>query len=604
MAYLYVIDDDELMGRVLSARLKKKGHRLRRFHRSERALEQLKYDAPDAIVTDLNMPGLDGLSFLRELRRLEIPLPVVIVSSTERCDDVIEAFRLGAVDFLRKPPRESDLDDALEKALRVPGESFQVLDREPVASLMDRVQDGIVVLDRTSRVRLVNRPARELLCLKGEDLQEELDFVIGPGLKGLVRRTLLSPEKHLSMEVPMNRLERPRLVWMDASPSCTPSGEEIGVLVVLRDLSGRGRMERTRSRFLGMVSHEVNTPLTAVKNAMRILETAEDEEEKQRFLKVAGQNLDRLSRLFDRFLEGSRQEMASDVLERTLFRLGDLLQEEELKACLEDGRKLKITAPSRPPVLLGDRRRLHFLIRDLVYRGNREAGSGGEISFEVRTVRRGDPIPGEPEIGSGLASRVWFRLSFAAGNPGDEAWPERVPRVIAEHGGTLWRDDADARSYCFSLPLEPAYDAGADFMNPLDAVKAVAGDMGRAYIILRVEAGAELGRVRPDWHSRLKDCLLQVFPTDMVCRGRGKGEYFIFSVGLGPEKGKAALRRFRQLFIEILGARSPHEERLVRTGVYFHARPESDTTPRTPKGDGGGEDGDREREVSEILLLR
>lgn len=581
--YLYVIDDDELMARVLSARLKKRGHRVRTYFRAEQALEQLKFDTPDAILTDLNMPGMSGLDLLGEIRRLDFSLPAILVTGTEECRDIIEAFRLGFVDVVRKPPKDKEIEDALHKALISLGDSLEILVREPVVSIVDQIQDGLIVLDRTSKVRMVNRAACRILSLDGEDLQEELDFAIGIGLKGLVRKTLLSPEKRLSMEVSMSRLNRPRLVWLESLPSRSPRGDETGVLVVLRDLNGQGRLDQAKSRLMGLVSHELNTPLTAIRNAVKILGQEDGNGERRRFVDIANQNVKRLSLVVDRFLESSRRDVDRDTMERTLFGLEDLLLEDELRSFLGGKCELRLTTPEKLPVMLGDRRRLHLMVKDLVHVSGQAVPEGSTLQLEVRTARWDDPVPGEPERKNmERLARVWFRLgpifgSMATDELREVKESEAAKRLVEDHGGHFWLEEEDAGAVCFTLPLEPTYDSNFDFLNPLTSVKGIAGEMERPYTLLRIEVDQGRVGVRPDWHPRLKECLLRVFPSEFICRGREGGDYYVFAVGISAAEANAALRRLGNLYGESMGLRGSKSNHLLKTNVFYHDGPSEET---------------------------
>jgi len=80
---------------------------------AESALERLKSEPVDAIVTDLRMPGTDGLEFTAQARVLKPLVPVIFFSGFATVADVVAAMRLGAVDFLEKPVEPEVLLDTL-----------------------------------------------------------------------------------------------------------------------------------------------------------------------------------------------------------------------------------------------------------------------------------------------------------------------------------------------------------------------------------------------------------------------------------------------------------------------------------------------------------
>lgn len=67
------------------------------------AIERLKTDPIDIVVTDLRMPGCDGIEFAREVREITPLLPIVFLSGFATVPEIVEAMKLGAVDFLEKP---------------------------------------------------------------------------------------------------------------------------------------------------------------------------------------------------------------------------------------------------------------------------------------------------------------------------------------------------------------------------------------------------------------------------------------------------------------------------------------------------------------------
>jgi len=84
----------------------------------ESGIEVIKNENIDLVLTDLRMPKMDGLEFMRQCESLNLNIPVIIISGANRIDDVAEALRLGAWDYLIKPVVNlSILEHAVERAL-------------------------------------------------------------------------------------------------------------------------------------------------------------------------------------------------------------------------------------------------------------------------------------------------------------------------------------------------------------------------------------------------------------------------------------------------------------------------------------------------------
>lgn len=114
-----VVDDSPLVQRIVSGILTAVGYRTRNAGDGESAIRILREEPFDVAVSDLSMPGLDGFDLLRAARALPEPPEVVLLTGT-RADDfgaAVRALRLGAHDFLTKPPREDELVRAVERAL-------------------------------------------------------------------------------------------------------------------------------------------------------------------------------------------------------------------------------------------------------------------------------------------------------------------------------------------------------------------------------------------------------------------------------------------------------------------------------------------------------
>ena len=103
MANLLIVDDDNNTLASLARAFRMAGHEATVCDNAARALELVKSQPFDMMLSDVVMPGKDGLSLLEDLRGLGIALPVVMISGQASIEMAVRATRLGAVDFLEKP---------------------------------------------------------------------------------------------------------------------------------------------------------------------------------------------------------------------------------------------------------------------------------------------------------------------------------------------------------------------------------------------------------------------------------------------------------------------------------------------------------------------
>lgn len=111
---ILIVDDAEGIRTYLAHLLEAKGYDVDTAKDGRNALALLEGGAaPDAVLLDIMMPGIDGIETLRRIRQFNLDLPVVMLSVIGRASSIVESMRLGAVDYLNKPFEEEDLDFAL-----------------------------------------------------------------------------------------------------------------------------------------------------------------------------------------------------------------------------------------------------------------------------------------------------------------------------------------------------------------------------------------------------------------------------------------------------------------------------------------------------------
>ena len=112
-----VIDDDPGVRDYMEALVSRQGFRVFLAADAEQALSGLDDTRPDIVTLDVVLPGMDGLETLRRLKQRAPNVPVVMLSGHGQARNIVEAMRLGASDFLRKPFEVEELELAFQKAL-------------------------------------------------------------------------------------------------------------------------------------------------------------------------------------------------------------------------------------------------------------------------------------------------------------------------------------------------------------------------------------------------------------------------------------------------------------------------------------------------------
>ena len=114
---IFIVDDDASVRKSLSRLLGSHGLTVETFDSAEQFLKREPYDGTGCIILDVRMPGLSGIALHDELARTDYPVPVIFITGHGDIPMGVEAMKKGASDFLPKPFEESQLLNAVNRAL-------------------------------------------------------------------------------------------------------------------------------------------------------------------------------------------------------------------------------------------------------------------------------------------------------------------------------------------------------------------------------------------------------------------------------------------------------------------------------------------------------
>lgn len=161
---VFVVDDDAAVRDALSLLITLKGLRVAVYSSAEEFLAAYQPHMRGCLLTDLQMPGMDGLQLQETLREKRVTLPVVVLTAHGDVLTTKTAMKNGAVDFLEKPAEDDGLVDVLRNAIRIDAERFETetLRRE--------------ALERLQRLTPRERDVLELLAegLQNREVAERL----------------------------------------------------------------------------------------------------------------------------------------------------------------------------------------------------------------------------------------------------------------------------------------------------------------------------------------------------------------------------------------------------------------------------------------------
>ena len=167
-----VVDDEEVMREILEALLAREGYRVKLASSGEEGLELARGTSFDAAIVDVMMPGIDGITTLEELKKIDEDLPVVMVTAFASVETAISAMKRGAFDYVTKPFKNDEVVLVVRNAV----ERRQLVAENAALrqSLQAQAQKFSGIIGRSPRMRQVFNlimqaaPSRSTILITGE----------------------------------------------------------------------------------------------------------------------------------------------------------------------------------------------------------------------------------------------------------------------------------------------------------------------------------------------------------------------------------------------------------------------------------------------------
>ena len=523
---LLVVDDEKPLLEIFQEFFEGSNYDLTIANSGEEAMEMLSSKTFDLVVTDLNLPGVDGLTVMSHAKSVDPELEVIVLTGNASTLTAIDALRQGAYDYVLKPFDLFEMERTVQKGL----ERRRLLseNRRYVASLQQhRDELSRKVEEATRRMRTLYEVGKEITS--NLNLERTLNLILEKSVElTRARRGMIflvdevtgvlecdvvrgfdeqeSRDQLIEVLEPANRKvcgsEEPVL-----EPISGPAGEQVGWVVpliqegevmgtiavlsheggsfteddqnILVNLASQaaiaihnarvyGRiqaLDRMKSEFVAVVSHEVRTPLTAIKGTLEILSDRsyfDIPESQMELFDICRTNVDRLETLINDILDFSKLESSKlstnfqpcdlgNVIDSVVVHLGNLAEQ----------RSLRIEREIEPdlPRVMADDFRISQVLGNLLSNAVKFSEPGGVVRVDARRDGNGVQV-GVRDQGIGISPEDQLKL-FTKFRQLDQSSTRKVggtglglaicKGIIEEHNGRIWIESAPGQGSRFAF---------------------------------------------------------------------------------------------------------------------------------------------------------
>ena len=301
---ILVVDDERDIRDGCERILTRKGYQVTKATNGQEGLDLVKENPYSIVLLDLKMPGMDGIEVLPQILNIRPETLVIIITGFATIETAIEAMKCGAYDFIPKPFKPDQLriivDRAVErKRLTEEAERLELerqrtlqdlyMEKSRTRTIIQALPQGVMVTTPDARAALMNPAFIRMLSLDssfkpGEHISHYVDDrgfcdFVAQASKGDL------PEGKANLTHDINIEER--IFFMaNATPVRSDTGECLGAVTVLVDITELKMLDRLKSEFVAQVSHELRSPLSTIHEQLAVVlnDMVKDVPEEQHYM--------------------------------------------------------------------------------------------------------------------------------------------------------------------------------------------------------------------------------------------------------------------------------------------------------------------------------
>jgi two-component system NtrC family sensor kinase len=494
---ILIVDDEEIIVRLLSMSLRSDGYETVTANSGQEGLEVFQAQSPDIVVTDIKMPGMDGLELLKKIKEIDPEKEVIIVTGHGDIDSTITALQYGASDFINKPVRDEALAIALERAktkiairqqlaeytenleIKVAEATEEIRRKSNFQRLLIRSSnDAIVAFDSDWKVVVYNPEAARLFGRAAKDVRTKvkIDDIYPVELSGIIKNQAKAGDgkKAQNWKESTLKFEDGRTVPVRYfSNVLHEKSEYVGTVSFFQDLTEIKRLEKelVQSERLAAVgqtvsglAHYVKNILIGLKGGSYVVDVGIQKDNREKLKtgwETIKKNIKRVSDLTQDLLTYSKErkpeyEMCSpnDIVKDLVDLVGEFVKSK--------GLTLETDLDKGIGEMYADPRTIHRSLLNLINNGIdaclEDEDTSKDHRIQIKTYTRDNSVCFEvKDNGCGMdqstQEQLFTPMFSSKGGKGTGLGLLVTGKLIEEHKGTIHIDTEFGAGSAFTIKL-------------------------------------------------------------------------------------------------------------------------------------------------------
>lgn len=392
---ILVIDDEARIRDACVIVLSEKGFHVAAAPDGQEGLRMIKEKHYDIVLVDLMMPNISGFDVVAEVRSHHPDTVVIVITGYATLEHSIEAMKKGAFDFIPKPFTPDQLRAVVDKSLRYTMALQDITEsKSRLRVLVNRLKEGVMTTDVKKLIVQANPAFLEMIGYHGEEAvgKHVADLIQDEKLLGIIEQALVMPSNtfaEITHEISFIDDGEEKFYSARCTPFRGRLNENIGTITVLHDITADKKMDRMKSDFISMVSHEIRSPMNSLLMQLKIIldGLAGDVTAKQQeILQRASEKILNLNNMVTELLDLSRIESGLIDHEKEMVDLAALLADQQVfhtPYAREKDIAIALDCPAKLPPLLANRQNLEEVFANLITNAIKYSPAGGSIAIRA-----------------------------------------------------------------------------------------------------------------------------------------------------------------------------------------------------------------------------